>query len=131
MIPEEGLKAGPCSFGSSTLYENVVDMGSGTEMKKASCSTIIVSQPKTSRISSPSRTLSVATDSVLADIISTKKSIAMRPSSVPPQEIKQTSPTESRCYAALGVAAVVVFGVAFIVWLMYDSLAKFVSSLMN
>ncbi|EJD75941.1 hypothetical protein LOAG_17022 [Loa loa] len=131
MFPEEGLKPGPYSFGSSTLYENVSDVESAAQLKKTSCSAIMVSNQKISRISSPSRNLSVTRNHVPINTIHEKKSIDMRPLSVPPKEAKRTSPVQSRCYLALGIATIVVCGIAFTVWLTYDSLGKFVSSLLN
>ncbi|VIO91199.1 Uncharacterized protein BM_BM10697 [Brugia malayi] len=130
MFPEEGLKTGPHSFGSSTLYENVSDMESAAELKKMSCSAIMVSNPKTSRVSSPTRNLSVTVDHPSTNVIHTKKSIDMRPLSVPPK-VKRSSGAMSRCYLALGIATLVVCGIAFTIWLTYESLEKFVSSLLN
>ncbi|VBB27346.1 unnamed protein product [Acanthocheilonema viteae] len=121
MFPEEGVKSD----------ENASDLENIVESKKSFCSAVLVSSPRTSRVSSPTRNLSITGDRVFTNSNHAKKSIDMRPLSVPPRNIKRNSSKQSYCYVALGIATIVVCGIAFTMWLTYDSLEKFISSMLN
>ncbi|CAG9538380.1 unnamed protein product [Cercopithifilaria johnstoni] len=125
---EEGLKPGS-HYGSSTFYENVSDIESVAESKLSSCSTIGVPNPKTSRVSTPTRKLSVTIDHTYTNTNHGTKSVDMRPLSSVPPKTKRTSSKRSRCYLILGIVTLAICGIAFTIWLTYDSLEKFVSSI--
>ncbi|VDM95455.1 unnamed protein product [Thelazia callipaeda] len=121
--------------GSGPLYENFRRTESASNVvrsvpkhSKRSRSAILSSRPKLIR---NSEDFSIAFNNMHKDIIRTKAPIDMRPLSIPPPEIKRNSRAESYCYAVLGIATIIVFGIAFTIWLTYDSLEKFVSDFFN
>ncbi|VDO38811.1 unnamed protein product [Onchocerca flexuosa] len=122
MIPEEGLKPDSYSHSSSTIHENASDE-SGAEIKKSSYSAIKISDKK--KISGDNnfrKHLTVDNDSPPSNASQTNESIDMRSLSVPPSAIKRSSAARKRYYLILGIATIIVCGIAFIIWLIYSLL---------
>ncbi|VDK89158.1 unnamed protein product [Onchocerca ochengi] len=127
MIPEEGLKPDSYSHSSSTIHENASDE-SGAEIKKSSCSAIMVSnKKKPSPDNNFRRHFTAGNDSPSPNASQARESIDMRPLSVPPSAIKRSRPARKRYYLILGIAAIVVCGIAFIIWLTYIALESFMN----
>ncbi|VDM44683.1 unnamed protein product [Toxocara canis] len=61
-----------------------------------------------------------------------RRTIDARPLSIPRFEYRRDrGRTERRCCVCLAFATVVVFGAAFAIWLLYDSIEKFLMQLIN
>uniref|UniRef100_A0A0N5AZR7 Uncharacterized protein n=1 Tax=Syphacia muris TaxID=451379 RepID=A0A0N5AZR7_9BILA len=130
------------------VYENLENYGcfmDSTTVKSASGYTAGVYSPECSANDNPvykanlfntdtvpsinslndSRQLKYNTMEVPNSSIRAKKTMDMRPLSLPPPQRN----IERRCYICLGLATIAVFGFAFAIWLLFDSLESFFASL--